>query len=394
MKPKLYTSSFLLISLANLFNVSSFGFFYLFPLFITSHNGTESDIGIVMGASALSSVFCRPWISEMVDRIGRKRSYTIGCIIMTILPLTYLVFHGNIKDFYIPLVLIRLIYGIGLAICFTSVFTYVADIIPEERLNEGIGMFGATGLMGLALGPVMAELIIRIYGFKLFFIASSIVAGLGLSLELLLPESYSPDKGGPNVSFSTVLKTKRILTIAMISLCFGIVLAATGNFVSPFVEEIRLRFISIYYICYSSSAIFIRLFGGKIADRLGEETIIPYGLITAISGLIVIIFLKNELTLCIAGVLSGCGHGFLFPCLNSLMIRNGSISIRGKLTGIFTGSIDTGIFAGSVMLGYIGDWFGFKALFLSSALALLPWLMVFRPNIKRLKNSLKFSVYS
>jgi len=304
---------------------------------------------------------------------------------MSFLPLIYLMFHGDIRNFYIALIITRLIYGIGLAICFTAVFTYVADIIPKERLNEGIGMFGATGLLGLALGPVMAELIIKKYGFGVFFIASSITAGVGLLLELPLPESYYPEMGTSKISFLSIIRIKKILIIATASLCFGIVIAATGNFVAPFVEEKRLSFISIYYICYSASAILTRLFGGRLADRLGEEKIIPYGLIASISGLTVIVFLKNELILCAAGILSGCGHGFLFPCLNSLMIRNQPVAIRGKLTGVFTGSIDAGIFAGSIILGYIGDWFGFKVLFLSSALALLPWLILFKPNIKLLK---------
>ena len=212
--------------------------------------------------------------------------------------------------------------------------------------------------------------------------ASSICAGIGLLFELPLPESYSPETVTPEVSFLSMLRIKRISVIALMSLCFGIVLAATGNFVSPFVEQKGLSFISTYYLCYSASAIFTRLFGGRLADRMGEERIIPYGLMAEISGLVVLIFLKDELILSVAGILSGCGHGFLFPCLNSLMIRNQPGSIRGKLTGIFTGSIDAGIFAGSVILGYIGDWLGFQALFLSSALALLPWLIIFKPKLK------------
>ncbi len=35
----------------------------------------EFNKGIIMGAFSLSSVLCRPWISEMVDRIGRERKH-------------------------------------------------------------------------------------------------------------------------------------------------------------------------------------------------------------------------------------------------------------------------------------------------------------------------------
>ena len=158
---KLYSPSFIAFGCANFFTVSSFGIFFLFPLFIKDRGGSESDIGIIMGVFSLASVLCRPWISEMIDRIGRMRSYTIGSLLMTALPLSYLLFRGGLSMFYVPLVLVRVIHGVGLAVCFTAGFTYIADIIPEERLNEGIGIFGVTGLMGLAMGPLIGEVIIE-----------------------------------------------------------------------------------------------------------------------------------------------------------------------------------------------------------------------------------------
>ena len=154
------------MAVANFFTVSSFGCFFLFPLFITSHGGSKADIGIVMGVTVLSSVLCRPWISEMIDRVGRKRCYGIGCITMSLLPLSYLMFRGELSGFYLPLLLVRFLHGVGLAICFTSGFTYIADIVPKERLNEGIGMYGVTALVGMAVGPVIAEIIIGEFGFN------------------------------------------------------------------------------------------------------------------------------------------------------------------------------------------------------------------------------------
>ncbi len=369
----LYTRNFLLISLANFFNVSGIGFFYLFPLFLTLHGATKSDIGIAMGISSLSSILFRPWISEMVDRIGRKRSYEIGCLIMTVVPLLYMRFEGKLEDFYLPLLLLRFIHGIGIAICFTAVFTYVADIVPKERLNEGLGMFGTTGLMGLAIGPSVAEFIVKSFGFPFFFLSSSMASFFSLIIIALLPESYSSPK---KLSFLDILKTKKILPVSVISLLFGIALSATGNFVSPFSEEIGLGFISLYYISYSFSAITVRIFGGRIGDLFGEERVIPYGIIIESLGVFMLFFLKDELLLFLSGIISGCGHGILFPCLNSFIIKGQPAYIRGRLVGIFTGTIDLGIFLGSVLLGYVGEFFGFRTIFLLSSIILLTGLLI------------------
>jgi len=323
-----------------------------------------------MGVFALSSVLCRPWISDMIDRIGRKRSYTIGCIIMSVLPLIYLLFRGTLSDFYLFLILVRILHGVGLAICFTASFTYIADIVPAERLNEGIGMFGVTGLTGLAIGPVIGEIIITEFGFSAFFFAATGMATLGLMIHLPLSESFVNDSQKFSQSFFTVLAKRKILFVALLAFLFGVGLAATDSFVSPFAKEQGIAFISFYYISYSSAAVLTRLLGGRLADRIGEDRIIPYALTLTGGGLLILMLLGGNSILALSGLMSGCGHGFLFPCLNSLAIRNEPIDIRGKIIGVFTGGIDAGTFVGSIILGYIGQWAGFQALFFAAGLTL------------------------
>lgn len=374
----LYSPSFIAMGFANFCIVSSFGTFFLFPLFIRSHGGSESDIGIIMGVFSLSAVFCRPWVSEMVDRLGRKRSYTIGCSIMTVLPLVYLLLQGHLSDFYSLLMLARIVHGIGLAICFTASFTYIADIVPQERLNEGIGMFGLTGLIGLAFGPVIGEIIILEYGFPFFFPAATGIACLGLLSHLPLADSYSVRVSQTHISFFSVLIKRKILTVAVLAFLFGFSLAATGNFVSPFAKDQGVVFISLYYICYSLSAILTRLFGGRLADRTGESRIIPPAIILSGAGLFIMAFLGGAGILILSGCVTGCGHGFLFPCLSSFAVRNEPVSVRGKVNGVFTGGIDSGSFIGSFMLGYIGEWAGFQALFFAAGLVLLLGLGIHR----------------
>jgi len=377
-KKALYTPSFILMAAANFFNVSSFSSFFLFPLFIMSHGGSKADIGIIMGAAVLSSVLCRPWISEMIDRIGRKRSYGTGCIIMSLVSVSYIMFEGQLSGFYLPLLLVRLLHGVGLAISFTAGFTYIADIIPKERLNEGIGMFGVTALIGMAAGPVIAEAVVGGFGFPDFFLTAAALAAVSFFLHLFLSESYPGLPKGSEETFFSVLGKRKMMVVAVLALIFGFGLAASGGFVSPYAKEKHLTFISLYYISYSSAAVVTRFFGGRLADRVGEERIIPYALILTGAGFLLLMFLGGDTILLISGLLSGCGHGLLFPSLNALALRKEPIEIRGKINGIFTGGIDAGVFVGSILLGYIGEWAGFQALFFAAGFALLAGFMIYR----------------
>ncbi len=369
---KLYTPAFAVLFLANLALVSSFSSFFLFPLFILERGGSDRDIGIIMGIFALASALCRPWVAEMIDRIGRKRSYSIGCIIMTLLPLFHLLLQGPLTNYYPALLLLRIVHGIGLAICFTSVFTFIIDLIPVQRLNEGIGIFGTSGLIGLALGPLITEPILFNYGFSAFFLAASGLAAAAFFLHLPVPDQHRllSSEGPVSASFFALLKTRKMLISGGIALLFGVGLAATGNFIAPFAQTKDLSYISLYFFAYATAAVGTRIFLGRLADRVGENQIIPWGLALAAAGLVMVPLVQTNLLLLMVGFLFGIGHGLLFPALNAMAIRDEPYSTRGKVTGIFTGGIDSGAFIGAILLGMVGDLAGYTSLFICAALLL------------------------
>jgi MFS family permease len=379
----LYTPAFWALFAANLTTVASFAAFFLFPLFITEHGGGEAEIGLVMGVFALASTLSRPWVAELIDRFGRKKSYCLGALFMAALPLAYLPFLNGIS--YAPLLLLRAAHGVALAICFTAVFTYVADLIPPERLNEGIGIFGISGLTGFAIGPLLAEGVLRRFGFPSFFLLSAALAGLAFFLVLPLREKEQAGKIRSRHSFFALLRQRKFLVVAGLSLLFGFGLAATGNFVAPLAEERGIPVISIFFLAYSAGAIGIRLIGGRLTDRIGESRMLPYALVVSAAGILTLTLVTGGFTLALAGLLAGGGHGLLFPVLNTLAVRGEPFEVRGKATGIFTGAIDAGNFLGSFILGVVGDLAGLSPLFAVAGGALLLGLAVarFRPAAEK-----------
>jgi len=187
----------------------------------------------------------------------------------------------------------------------------------------------------------------------------------GIDLETLC----TPFNGGSGLLRQGLLTPRQTL---------GFGLAASNGFVAPFANERQLGFVSWYYIAYSASAVLTRLLGARLADRLGEERILPYAMILTGLGLSCLVFLGGNGVLVVAGAMAGCGHGFLYPGLSALALRNEPSAIRGKITGAFTGSIDAGAFVGSIMLGFIGQWAGFQTLFLVAGAALLVAFMLYQ----------------
>lgn len=373
----LYTPAFWAMAVANLCQTASFSAFFLFPLYLLAHGGHGGDVGVIMGSFALASALARPWISEMIDRIGRKRSYTLGALIMVVAPLLYLLFDQPLGSGYPWLLALRCFHGVGLAICFTAVFTYMADILPAARLNEGIGMFGISGLLGVAIGPPVAEFALARAGDAGLFVAGALFSLVSLLVHLPLAESHPPDRRLRGPSFFTLLARGKFIVIVLLALLFGIGVAGTGNFVTPLAAAGGLGQVSSYYLCYSLGAVLTRLFGGQLADRLGENLLLPWGLILFALGLAILPLLASPLPFNLAGLLAGAGHGLLFPTLNTMAVRGEPAEVRGKATGIFTGGIDAGTFAGSLVLGYIGQIFGLPVLFWCAAAGMASGLLLF-----------------
>ena len=241
-------------------------------------------------------------------------------------------------------------------------------------------MFGTSGLIGMAVGPLVAEPILENYGFSAFFFIASGLAAAALILQAPIKDKHHLQEENPpkSPSFFSLLKTRKQLVCGGLAVLFGFGLAATGSFIAPFAEARNLGYISLYYLAYSTAAVGVRFVAGKTADRLGENQIIPWGLSLVAGGLLLVPLVHGIFLLLVAGFIFGIGHGLLFPALNAMGVRDEAYEVRGKVTGIFTGGIDAGIFCGALILGSIGKVAGFTALFICSGLMVLCGLWLFR----------------
>jgi MFS family permease len=375
-KAPLYTREFVLLLISGLLLTTGIGIFYLFPLYVLDLGGSKSDIGILMGAMSLSAVALRPWTSGLVDHLGRKGSMVVGCLLMAAVSIAHLFLKGDMGHLYPALVVLRLIFGIGVALGIIASLTLAADLAPVSRLNEGLGIFGAMPLIGIAIGPVVGEHITHQWGFTGLFLAAALFFTAGFFFLLPLKEHFTAAGGRAPSGFMAALRSGFVRRMAFICLCFGVAFAAHGGFVAPFAEAGAMP-VSAYFVSYSTAAVLSRLLGGKLADRFGEKRLIPVALVLAGIGFVCLIQVSTTVGLAWAGFVAGLGHGLLFPSLIALTIRPIAAGNRGKVTGILTGGVDAGLFVGSFTMGQLGDVFGFPAIFTMASATIFLGLGVF-----------------
>ena len=375
-KAPLYTREFVLLLASGLLLTTGIGVFYLFPLFVLDLGGSKSDIGILMGTMSFSAVVLRPWTSGLVDHLGRKGSLVVGCLLMTAVSFAHLFFKGAIGEVYPILVVLRLLFGTGVALGIIASLTLVADLAPASRLNEGLGIFGVMPLLGIAIGPVVGESIINQWGFNAMFLTAAVFFTAGFFFLLPLRDNFTISDGGARDGFMKALRIGPVWRMAFICLCFGVAFAAHGGFVAPFAKAGSMS-VSAYFASYSTAAVISRLFGGRLADRFGEKLLIPVALVIAGTGFVCLMQVTSTVGLTWTGFVAGLGHGLLFPSLIALTIRPIAVGDRGKVTGILTGGVDAGLFFGSLTMGQLGDLFGFAAIFAMAAATIFVGLGVF-----------------
>jgi MFS family permease len=371
----LLTHRFLWLLAANLCMWIGVGSFFLFPLFILSVGGTKTDIGILVGVMPLVCILARPWASEMVDRAGRRAVLASGCALMGAAVLACLWFQGQIASVFYPHLLLRIVFGVGFSLGIVASFTLAGDLTPHARLNEGFGIFGTTNLLGMALGPMVAEWLIFQSGYSALFIGAGAMFGAALVFVALIEASSAEPHPAGTGSFLTTLRQPTIFWLALIGLCFGIGFAAHWGFVAPYVRS-KGMLVSVYYAAHTVAAIVARLIGGRLSDRLGEHRVIPFALIVCGLGLVLLISISSLGVLVIAGFLSGIGTGLSVPALLAAGVRGIPAQGRGKATGVLTGGTDSGLSLGSILLGQIGDWCGYPALFATAAAGMAAGLIL------------------
>lgn len=349
--------------------ITGVGVFFLFPLFVLDRGGDKTDIGFLMGIMALSAVITRPWTSELVDQIGRKRSFFGAVLVLTVVSIAHLFCNDIIGEIYPALVCLRFVFGAGVGLGIIATLTLAADLASGPRLNEGLGIFGLMPMVGLAIGPIAGELIVNRYGLDAMFIAAALFFFSGGIMITQVKERFAPSSGVSRGNFIRALKIPVVWRMACICFYFGLAFAAHVGFVAPFAKSIHLP-ISLYFGFYSAAAILSRLFVGRLAGLFGEMRIIPVALVFSGLGFITLTQITSSLGLMGAGFISGLGHGLLFPCLLALTIRPIAIADRGKVTGVITGGVDLGLFIGSLIMGQLGYYFGFQAIFAAAALTM------------------------
>ena len=158
---------------------------------------------------------------------------------------------------------VRAMHGIGEASLFTALATYAADVVPVSRRTQGLALFGVSGLLPLALGGLIGDLLLGVGDYDLLF---AVATGFALAALLAsLPLAETPVEGGVRESspLMATLRRRTLLPLWWITFVFSAALTGYFTFIKTYVEETGAGSVGVFFGVYAAIAILLRIVAGQ-----------------------------------------------------------------------------------------------------------------------------------
>jgi MFS family permease len=333
------------------------------PRYLTQIGLPDWQIGLILGAFGVASLFLRTFAGVGVDRWGSRRVMLVGagglvvgagCVVLTADPV--LLFG------------LRLLQAVGYVAFTTAGTALIIELTPEEERGRRLAIFGAAANVAITLTPAAATALLAVMPLEVGFWFAALLALIGGALAAMIA---APVRIRPTVrDWRQGWRFPRRLWLPMaMSSLFGAGFAAFFLF-APILSERRDVAPGLLYTVYGIGIIATRIVGSRWLDRAGTGQTLLLSAILLGSGLALAAFATTPFWLGAASLVIACGSGLFHPVLiaHHARLLPGE---PGQATAGFYLGFDLGIGLGSWLLGIILDIAGLTWLFLTATVLVL-----------------------
>ena len=360
---KLWNSNYWRVMTANF--ALFFAFYLLTPLLplylVERFDATKDVVGLVLSGYTLTALLARPFSGFLVDTFPRKR------VLMVCFALFFIFFGGYLGASSLLLfTIVRTLHGAPFGALTVANSTMAIDVLPSSRRNEGIGYYGLSNNLAMAIAPMAAIYIYRLTdNFQLLFWLALIIAGFGMAVDAgIKPKEKLQKSPARPISldrFFLVRGWMLALNMVFFGFCFGVM----SNYLAIYSKEVM-------GITGGTGTWFLLLSLGLVASRLQGAKALREGklLLNATEGTVIssfaysiFILFPNSFGYYGSAILLGLGNGHLWPAFQNMIISIAHHNERGTANSTLLISWDIGIGLGVLVGGFVSELISYAAAF-------------------------------
>jgi MFS family permease len=147
------------------------------PAYSISVGINPAQIGVIFSVQVGATLLAQPIGGSLSDRWGRKPVIGVGLLLIAgTLPLMVM------TESFLVLVVLGAVLGLGEAAIMPSIVTLGTEQSKESNYGSTMGMLDAMDNVGKALGPIVAGLLLVVFG---YFTSFTILAGILLAAAVV-----------------------------------------------------------------------------------------------------------------------------------------------------------------------------------------------------------------
>ena len=357
----IYTKNIILILMAS--------FFFMFSPMLTTPliAGYAEDLGagallmgMIGGLMNLCSLFCRPFAGNLADILSKYRLTTIGATLSSIAMVIYVVAPN-------PTWIIagRLIHGVGYSCCSICMSTWMASMLPTNKIGTGMGLYGTMNALGMAIAPSVGIALYQRLGYRAAFIF-----GLIFTVGIIVIIQFISDKGEPQrkvresgekESTNSQKKTPtlnfldiKVLPLAIIIMLFTIPYYATQSFLVRYCEARQLNVTySLFFPIYAGALFVLRMSLKSLFDKLRFRIFLGVSVLSAALSIFLLGIMNNNMFMVLASIFMAGGYGLMCSICQSTAILMTGVERRGLAMSTYYVGLDLGMAIGPIIGGYL-----------------------------------------
>ena len=443
-KPKLFNIFFLLLTFASFFAfISGQGAAAGFAVYVDINGGSASYSGFLVLVFSLAAALSRLIVGAVLDRSFAIKAAFIGMTGLAVF--TFLAYFFPQPG--LPMVVLRALQGFSFAYGTTACAFAVEEVLPEERLGEGIGYYGLAQALALALGPAFGLMLVQSDASTNLFIGLTIAALFAIVAIALCRYDKHPDKLPTTAAYLKKLRVKQCNTRDASPSCDGLqVTKETGRvsktnsncknvapldissskitqdyhglakmfeiralpgalgaflfctthaffimFSAQYGYTLQLEYPSLLFILASVSMFTVRAFSGSYMDTIDSRKLMTFALLLGAVGMTLFNAAQQiPFLFYVAGVVHGAAFGIVSPLSQTVCVKSCPHERWGAATGLYYLGVDFGLGIGGIAIGVIIDTVGYSIIFVCALImyALLfavAWLFFPKPQINSQK---------